>query len=342
MSKTAPKTLPDVTSISSPAFLRGLTNNELKKMATRIRHHIIKVVGENGGHLSSNLGVVELTMALHKHFDFLKDKILFDVGHQGYTHKILTGRNLETLRQQNGLSGFLKREESPYDCFEAGHSSTSLSAALGMAVARDLKKEHYEVVAFIGDASINNGLALEGLNNISSSNHKVIIILNDNEMSISPPVGGFSHFLSTLSKTALYKKSKSAYYKVMQATRFGQFIYEKTAALKNKIKTKMQKSGLFKMMGLNYLGPVYGHDFVALDKILQKASKSTTSVLVHVRTIKGKGWEQAEKDKVGKWHGVGPFDPHHLALKTPLDNPLITWSKVYADLLENEMLMHNN
>lgn len=209
----APKAL-DL-SFSNPKFVKGLNEKELASLADKIRDEVIFATSVFGGHLSSNLGVVEATIALHRAFDFPKDKLLFDVGHQTYAHKILTGRSLDLLRTKNGVSGFQKRAESVYDQFEAGHSSTSLSAALGMAIARDLNKENYEIIAFIGDASISNGEAFEALNHIGQLNHKVIVVLNDNEMSITRPIGSMSKMFRKWRLSPNYIRSKmhiSAYY----------------------------------------------------------------------------------------------------------------------------------
>ena len=214
----------DLDLIENPKFLATLNYDELDVLASDIRQRIIDVTSNIGGHLSSNLGAVELTIALHRVFDLSKDKIIFDVGHQCYTHKLLTGRNLFKLRQAGGISGFLKLSESKYDCYEAGHSSTSISAANGFAIARDIKGETFDVVAFIGDGSLNSGLALEGLNNVAHGDHKIIIVINDNNMSISKPVGGISKFLEDISTSRRYNRFKHRYQKLFGKTKFGKWI----------------------------------------------------------------------------------------------------------------------
>ena len=216
MAKKKPIKKVNISEIKDPSFLKEMNYKELDAFSHDIREHLIDVTSVNGGHLAANLGAVESTIALCRCFDFTKDKLIFDVGHQCYTYKLLTGRSLERLRKSDGVSGFQKLNESPYDHFEAGHSSTSISAALGMAVARDLNNEHYDVIAYIGDASIANGLALEGLNNLGNSEHKVIIILNDNDMSITKPVGGLAKTFRKLSNSLLYRRSKNGFQRFMK------------------------------------------------------------------------------------------------------------------------------
>jgi 1-deoxy-D-xylulose-5-phosphate synthase len=218
--------------------------------------------------LASNLGVVELTVALYRNFDFPKDKLIFDVGHQCYTHKILSGRSLDHLRCANGVSGFERRNESVYDCYEAGHSGTSLSAAEGFAIARDLHKENYDIVDVIGDSSIVNGLSFEALNNLGSRKNKVIIILNDNDMSISRPVGGLGNFFRKISTDKLYNKAKKAYQRAMWRGPLGRRIYNFNYNLKNDIKAALVPTTMFDNMGFTYIGPIDGHDLKALDKAL--------------------------------------------------------------------------
>lgn len=272
-----------------PDILKTLSNEELNLLSMEIRSLIIERCSEFGGHLSSNLGNVELTIAIHKHFNLPEDKLLFDVGHQCYTHKILTGRPLENLRQENGTSGFQKRSESIYDAYEAGHSSTSISIAEGMALTRDLNKDKYEVIAVIGDGTISNGLAFEALNHLGALDTKVIIILNDNNMCIGETVGG------------LHKSLK--------------------------------EGNIFKHLGYEYIDNVNGHDFDSLSIALQKAKESAKSVVVHVSTIKGKGYIHSENDKIGFYHGVNSFDINTGKELNKL-NDKTSWSKVYARLLE--------
>ncbi len=331
----------NLSTIENPKFLSGLSFKELNVLSQDIRAEILRVTSIYGGHLSSNLGTVELTIALNRVFDFSTDKLIFDVGHQCYTYKILTGRSLEGLRTEGGISGFQKRKESLYDCYEAGHSSTSISAANGFAVARDLKNEKYNVIAFIGDASIVSGLAFEGLNNIASSNHKVIIILNDNGMSISKPAGGVGKMFARISSAAGYNRMKVAYRKVMFKTKFGKSIYNTSVRFKNWFKRKVVPQTIFDSMGLSYIGPVDGHNIKALEKEFKRAKNTTKSVVVHCCTLKGKGYKPAEKDITGYWHGVTPFkietgDPKKLH---PGYN---SWSHIFGDLTLKMMEKHKN
>lgn len=331
----------EIEKIENPTFLKALSYKELDVLADDIRHEIINVTSKNGGHLSSNLGVVELTISLHRSFDFSKDKLIFDVGHQCYTHKILTGRSLESLRKKDGVSGFQKRSESIYDCYEAGHSSTSISAANGFAIARDLNKEHYEVVSVIGDSSIVSGLAFEGLNNLSNSNHKVIIVLNDNEMAISRPTGGLSKMFSRLSTSVSYNRMKSGYHRFMDHLKFTRKIYNFTVAVKDWFKMKLIQPNIFTDMGFVYIGPVDGHNIKKLDKAFSRAKNTNKSVVVHVCTLKGKGYELAEHDKTGYWHGVSPFN---VETGKPLDmhEGQISWSHAFADLTKDILKEHEN
>ncbi len=329
----------DVKSIKDPSFLRNLNHKSLLVLCHDLRKEIIESVSKTGGHLSSNLGDVEITVALHRAFDFTRDKLIFDVGHQCYTHKLLTGRSLATLHSKGGISGFQKRAESPYDVYEAGHSSTSLSAAQAFAIARDEKKENYDVVALIGDSSISNGLAMEALNNIGARNNKVIIVLNDNDMSISRPVGGFSTFFRRISTARGYNKFKRGFRRTLYRSRLGRKFYSFSLSVKNAIKAWLVPATFFDEFGFTYIGPVDGHDLKALEKALKRAKQATKSVVIHCITTKGKGYPLAEKDDIGYWHGVSPFD-----VKTgePLKKHpgYISWSHYYADLTY-EMLKNN-
>ena len=330
----------NLSEIKDPSFLKDLSYAELDVLADDIRKEIIRCTAKNGGHLSSNLGVVELTIAIEHFFDLSKDKLIYDVGHQCYTHKILTGRPLETLRQTNGISGFQKIDESIYDCFDAGHSSTSISAANGFAIARDLKGENYNVIALIGDGSIPSGLAFEGLNNVASGKHKVVIILNDNGMSISKPVGALSKRFGKISTAAGYNRLKYGYRKVMVKTKLGKKIYNLTLRFKNWIKRHVTSPNIFTEMGFAYLGPYDGHNIRKLEKAFKRVSNTDKSVLIHVCTTKGKGYELAENDSKGSWHGVAPF-------KVQDGEPLkcsnhVSWSKVFAELSLKEMEKHQD
>ena len=315
----------DLYSIKDPTFLKTLSEAELNSLCDDIRNEIIRATKLNGGHLSSNLGVVELTVALHKHYDFRKDKLFFDVGHQCYAHKILTGRSLDNLRQKNGVSGFPKIKESSYDHFEGGHSSNSISNALGYAVSRDLNDDKYEIVCVIGDASISNGLAFEALNDNRIRNHKMIIILNDNGMSISKNVGNISKLFSMISTSGLYNKSKSAYKRISSKTKFGQKFYEIMYSFKNAIKRIFIRGNFFVDLGFSYIGVVDGHNIKKMEKAFKRADKSLKSTVIHVKTIKGLGYKNAEQDEVGIYHGVSPEKIDKTILGT-------SWSKLYADL----------
>ncbi len=325
----------DLHTIKDPSFLRDFSYPELNVLATKIREEIIDVTSRFGGHLSSNLGVVEATIALHRTFDFKKDKIIFDVGHQCYTHKILTGRSLEHLRTEGGPSGFQKINESEYDHFEAGHSSTSISVATGFAIARDLKKEEYDVVAFIGDGSIANGLAFEGLNNLGHLPNKVIIVLNDNEMSISRPVGGLGKAFANISIDEGYNrfKNKLGFLKNKKATKK---IYAFLRKVKDWIKSKLVPSTIFDTLGLRFIGPIDGHNIKAMERAFNKAKRSSKSVVIGICTTKGKGYPFAEKDKTGYWHGVSPFN---VETGKPLNTREgeISWSHLLSDITLEEM-----
>ena len=331
----------DLDSIENPKFLATLNYDELDVLASDLRNRIIEVTSNLGGHLSSNLGAIELTIALHRVFDLSKDKVIFDVGHQSYAHKILTGRKLTNLRQENGVSGFLKIEESPYDCYEAGHSSTSISAANGFAIARDLNGEDYNVVAFIGDGSINSGLAFEGLNSVVHSNHKVIIVINDNDMSISKPVGGLSKFLEDLSTSKRYNSFKHRYQRFFSKTKFGRGILKVSSAIKNFFKRLLVKGNVFTDLGFAYLGPIDGHNIKSFERALRRAKNTKKSVVIQAVTIKGKGYKPAEEDQTGYWHGVGPFDIETGKPKNMHEGE-VSWSHVFADLTEIEMEEHKN
>lgn len=325
----------NIAEIKDPTFLKELSYAELNLLSKDICEYIIDKTSINGGHLSSNLGVIDATIALCRSFDFSKDKLIFDVGHQCYTYKILTGRSLERLRKSDGVSGFQKMSESPYDHFECGHSSTSISAAKGMAVARDLNKEKYDIVAFIGDASFANGLAFEGLNNLTNGNNKVIIVLNDNDMSITKPVGGLSKTFRKLSNSSLYRRSKHRYQRIMKKTRFGRWILGWTGAIKNWFKRHVMAINVFDNIGLAYIGPVDGHNIKAMEAAFKKAKGYEKSVVIHIKTIKGKGYKFAENEDSGKWHGVGSFEKE--TGKLNVDEKLESWSTIYSKTILEEM-----
>lgn len=317
--------------------LKSMSNNELSNLANSIRKYIIEKCAINGGHLASNLGVVELTIAIHKAFNLDQDKLLFDVGHQCYTHKILTGRSLDNLRKENGVDGFIKRKESIYDHFEAGHSSTTISAAMGMALKRDLNNEHYEIISLIGDSSIANGLAMEALNNLNDFHHKIIIIINDNDMSISQPVGALHNMFQSIRLSSKYLKSKEKYRNFMHKNKFLEKIYEFTRVLKNSFKNFVLKNNLFEMFGCRYIGNVDGYDFKEMEEAFNKAKKLKQSVVIHVSTIKGKGYKLSEYGNVSSWHSVKPFDITSGKVLNSLKENEETWSHIYEELLDQEL-----
>ena len=296
--------------IKGPEELKSLPPEELKKLSQEIREFLIEKISHTGGHLASNLGVVELTIALHLTFNLPEDKVIWDVGHQSYTHKILTGRMAEfdELRQYGGLSGFPKRKESPYDSFDTGHSSTSISAGLGIALGRDLKGLDYKVVSVIGDGALTGGMAYEALNNAARMKRNFIIVLNDNNMSISENVGGMSRYLNGLRTGSGYNDLKKNVADALDRIPVvGSVMIDKIKRTKNSIKQLFIPGMLFENMGITYLGPVDGHNIPALCKVLREAQKLDHTVLVHVITKKGKGYRPAEKNP-SHFHGVGPFD----------------------------------
>ena len=296
--------------INGAADLRRLNINEKKILAQEIREYIIDVVSKNGGHLASNLGIVELTLAIHYVFDTPNDKIVWDVGHQAYVHKILTGRKeqLKTLRKLDGLAGFPKTSESETDCFNTGHSSTSISAAMGMAKARDLKKENHSVIAVIGDGALTGGMALEALNHVGSSRTNMIVILNDNEMSISKNIGGINKLLTRLRAKRRYTVSNQKGRKIIEKIPvIGRLTVKAVKRIKKSIKQLIIPKMYFEEIGFKYLGPVDGHNLEDLEYILSRAKELDEPVLIHVLTKKGKGYKPAE-DNPDKFHGTGPFN----------------------------------
>lgn len=296
--------------IEGPWDVKDLSLEEMNQLAGEIREFLINKISVTGGHLASNLGVVELTIALFYAFDLPKDKVIWDVGHQAYTHKILSGRRemFDELRQLGGLSGFPKRKESPYDAFDTGHSSTSISAGLGLAQGRDLKKENYAVVSVIGDGALTGGMAYEALNNAARLKKNFIIILNDNNMSISENVGGMSKYLNGIRSDEGYNElKKNVTNTLMKVPMIGQSMVDRISRTKNSIKQLVIPGMLFENMGVTYLGPVDGHDIKSMIKIFREARKMDHAVLVHVLTQKGKGYGPAEKHP-SRFHGVEPFD----------------------------------
>lgn len=324
---------PLLNTINSPEDVKKLSEQQLEQLAQEIRQFMISVISKTGGHLAPNLGVVELTLALHRVFSTPKDKLVFDVGHQAYVHKIITGRREQfpTLRQYGGLSGFPKRSESEHDAFGTGHSSTSISAALGMAVARDLQGEDYDVVAVIGDGSMTGGMAFEGLNNAGDLHKRMIVVLNDNEMSISKNVGAMSEYLYQLRTGETYNKIKSDIEGWLKNMEFGTDVLKAIRRLKGSVKYLMVPSSIFEELGYTYLGPIDGHDLNALQDVFHAAKKIDGPVLVHVLTKKGKGYAPAEESP-NKFHGTGPYELD-TGKKIANPNAPITYTEVFGNTL---------
>ncbi|HBT20452.1 MAG TPA: 1-deoxy-D-xylulose-5-phosphate synthase [Peptococcaceae bacterium] len=295
--------------IESPHQIRNMTVHELEKLAEEIRQIIINTVSKTGGHLASNLGAVELTLALHAVFNTPEDKIIWDVGHQCYTHKLITGRRdkFDTLRCYGGLSGFPKREESIYDVFNTGHASTSISAALGIALARDIKGEKYKVIAVIGDGALTGGMAFEALNYAGHLGKDLIVVLNDNKMSIDKNVGALSSYLSRLRTDPMYFKGKEEIENLLKKLPHGSTVLKLADKIKDSIKYLVVPGMLFEELGFTYLGPIDGHNINAMKAVFNNAKSLKGPVLVHVITQKGKGYEPAE-DKPDTFHGIGPFN----------------------------------
>ncbi len=312
--------------------IREMSPGELEGLAAEIRGFLIENVSKTGGHLASNLGAVELTIALHRVFDTPRDRIVWDVGHQTYVHKILTGRadRFDTLRQFGGLSGFPKRAESEYDCFDTGHSSTSVSAAAGIAAARDLAGDDYEVIAVIGDGSMTGGLAYEALNNAGASGSKMIVILNDNGMSISRNTGSMSKHLLRLRTSERYIDFKKRLKSRLTSSEVGEKVFRSIEAARDSLRNALVEGAVFEELGFKYLGPVDGHNLEDLIFALTMASEVDGPVLIHVITEKGKGYEFAEKEP-NKFHGVGPFDP---ATGTSLKRP---GGRSYSDVFGSKL-----
>lgn len=318
--------------IQKPNDIKKIPADQLPALAEEIREFIIESLSKTGGHLASNLGVVELTIAMHRVFDLPKDKLIWDVGHQSYTHKILTGRKdgFETLRREGGISGFPKRSESDCDVFDTGHSSTSISAGVGYVRARELKKENYSVVSIIGDGALTGGMAYEALNNAASLKSNFIIVLNDNEMSITENVGGMSSYLSGLRTASAYTDFKMDVTKALnRIPGIGPGMVNAMRKTKSSIKQIIIPGMLFEDMGLTYLGPVDGHNIPQLIKTFQEAKRFEGPILVHVLTQKGRGYEPAMRHPA-RFHGAGPFD-----VKTGL--PVGKSNPTYTDVFSTVM-----
>ncbi len=319
--------------INSPEDLKGLSIDELDSLSDEIRKKIIETVSCTGGHLASNLGVVELTLALHYVFNSPEDRIIWDVGHQSYTHKLITGRRdrFHTLRQFKGISGFPKPSESPHDQFGTGHSSTSISAALGMAIARDLKGQDHHVIAVIGDGAMTAGLSFEALNNAGQLKVPMIVILNDNEMSISRNVGAISKYLNKILTTDFYKRFKRDTKNILEGIpRFGFSMSRFAHKLEETFKGFFLPGQLFEEFGFNYIGPINGHDLKELINTLDSVKDIREPILIHVITQKGRGYEHSEKDP-SCFHGIGPFDTQSGKTVSKADRP--SYSKVFGDTL---------
>ncbi len=321
--------------ISTPADLRALDRSQLTQVAKEIRETIIDTVSRVGGHFGGNLGIVELTLALHYVFDTPRDQIVFDTGHQSYPHKLITGRleRFDTIRQHNGISGFCKREESEYDVFNAGHASTSISAALGIAVARDFRKEDYNVIAIIGDGALSGGLALEGLNQAGHLKRKLMIILNDNDMSISTNVGAMSGYLNSIIKAQHYKHAKDLAKGIMERVPLiGGRMTEFAADVEQVLKHMIVPGTLFEELGFKYIGPYDGHDLGGLIDIFEENKAYDGPLLIHVITKKGKGYTPAENKPIWS-HGVNPFDMETGESKKSDKPQPPTYTAVFADTL---------
>ena len=333
----------EIKKIENPRFLKQLNIDELNQLSQDIRDFLIENISKTGGHFSSNLGIVELTVALHYVFDSPEDKFLFDVGHQAYVHKILTGRApmFTKLKKYGGMCGFQNRHESIHDPWEAGHSSTTISGATGLAIARDLKKEQFEVISIIGDAALMSGESLEALNFLGGIDTKVIVILNDNNMSISRNVGGLSNFLSDVRMSYKYNQAKSNYTEILSQSAVGQKIFDMTKRVKDKVKRKILLDTPFSQFDLDYIGPVDGHNMEELIRALETVKNLDHSVVLHVLTKKGKGYEPAEKDCSGVYHSVGPFDISK-GIQPVLDQERHSWSQSVSDHVEYLMNKHDD
>ena len=318
-------------SMKFPEDIKCLNNGELNTLSDEIREFLIDSVSKTGGHLASNLGVVDLTISLFKSFDIENDKIVWDVGHQSYVHKILTGRKdkFDKLRKKDGISGFPKRNESKYDAFDTGHSSTSISAALGMARARDIKGDDNKVIAVIGDGALTCGMAFEALNDLGYNKTDMIIVLNDNQMSISPNVGGISRYLNKLRMEPGYNKLKKDINSTLSTSDIGKSLINSLSKIKGSIKQLVVSDMFFEDMGIKYIGPIDGHDIEGMNEVFSKVKEIKGPVLIHTITHKGKGYELAEKSP-SKFHGVSPFD---LESGEPFAVQKKNYSKVFGETI---------
>ncbi|HZK18716.1 MAG TPA: 1-deoxy-D-xylulose-5-phosphate synthase [Clostridia bacterium] len=324
-------------SINSPGDLKKFTDYNLKILADEIWRYLIDTVAETGGHLAPSLGVVELTISLHKTFRSPVDKIIWDVGHQSYAHKLLTGRRdqFNTLRQHNGLSGFPRRLESIHDAFGTGHSSTSISSALGFAIARDLSNEDYSVIAVIGDGAMTGGLAFEALNNVGHLKKKIIVVLNDNDMSIAKNVGALSSYLTRIRTDPSYYRGKDELENILRRIpAIGTSVFRAVDRLKDGLKYLVVPGVLFEELGFIYIGPIDGHNISAMNRVFERAKHIKAPVLIHVITKKGRGYSPAEKNP-NKFHGVGPFDKGSGMANSKKGTPKLSYTEVFGRTLVN-------
>ena len=322
-------------SIRSPRDLDALSYEELDQLAGEIRNELIATVSVNGGHLASNLGIVELTLALHRVFHMPEDKVIFDVGHQSYVHKLITGRyeQFHTLRSHGGIAGFPKRCESEYDCFETGHASTAISAALGMARARDYRNEHHEVIAVVGDGALTGGMCYEALNDAGNSRTKMIVILNDNEMSIAPNVGALSNYLTNLRISAGWQSAKRKVRHLNSVPLIGKPLYRMIHGVKNLLRSLLVRDselGFFEALGFSYFGPISGYDPAGMENTFRQAQKYKGPCVIHVLTKKGYGYDKAE-ERPEAFHGTPPF---YIETGYRIDKPAKpSWGHLMADTL---------
>ena len=326
---------PILSKIQRPQDLRSLTRQEIVALSEEIRTRIIRATAQNGGHVGPNLGVVELTIALHLAFETPRDSFCWDVSHQGYVHKLLTGRNderFDAIRKTDGLSGFLSREESQHDAFGAGHAGTCLSAALGMCVARDLKKENKHVVAIAGDAAFTCGITLEALNNIACSTKKFILVLNDNEWSIAKNVGALSRYFNELITNPVYDRLHKDAQSFLSQIPGGRSFMKLVSKAKRDTKELLAPSSIFEKLGLRYLGPIDGHDIDSMVRFFEFAKESDEPIVLHILTKKGKGFPVALKEPE-KWHGSGPFDEKTGAPKAEKPNTPPKYQDVFGECL---------
>ncbi|MBR6909042.1 MAG: 1-deoxy-D-xylulose-5-phosphate synthase, partial [Lachnospiraceae bacterium] len=317
--------------INKVGDVKKIPAEHLGALCDEIRDFLIEKISHTGGHLGSNLGVVELTVALHLELNLPKDDIIWDVGHQSYTHKLLSGRRegFDSLRMYHGMSGFPKRRESDCDCFDTGHSSTSISAGLGLVKARDISGEKKTVVSVIGDGSLTGGLAFEALNNAGKSDSNFIIILNDNKMSISENVGAIPKYLNSIRTSEGYLDLKDDVYNKIVGTPAGNNIVKNIRRAKNSFKSLYSPGMMFEEMGIVYLGPINGHDIDAMRKALKEAKRIKRAVMIHVITEKGKGYEPAIRHPA-RFHGTGPFD---IETGLPKKSSAVSWTNVFSTVM---------